>query len=108
MRKLHDGELHKLYSSPNIIRLTKARRMVWAGHVARMGEERKLYRVFTRKPAGMMPLGRPRRICGGCIQNESYDDWLGGCGVDLIGSGEWSVACCCEYGDYHSCSGAME
>jgi hypothetical protein len=48
-RKLHSEELHNLYSSPDIIRLIKSRRMRWAGHVARMGEERNLYRVFNGK-----------------------------------------------------------
>jgi hypothetical protein len=45
-RKLHIEDLHNLYSSPDIIRQIKSRRMRWAGHVARMGEERKLYRAF--------------------------------------------------------------
>jgi hypothetical protein len=45
-RKLHNEELHNLYSSPNIIRQIKSRRMRWAGHVARMGEERKVYKVL--------------------------------------------------------------
>jgi hypothetical protein len=60
-RKLHSEELHILYSSPNIIRQIKSRRMRWAGHVVRIGEERKLYRVLMRKPEGKRPLGRPRR-----------------------------------------------
>ena len=59
-RKLHNEEL-SLYSSPNIIRLIKSRRMIWAGHVARMGERRGIYRVLVGKPEGMSPLGRPRR-----------------------------------------------
>jgi hypothetical protein len=46
-RKLHSEELHKLYSSPDIIRQVKSRRMRWAGHVARMGEERKAYKVLV-------------------------------------------------------------
>jgi hypothetical protein len=45
-----------LYSSPNIIRHIKSRRMRWAGHVARMGEERKVYRVLEEKPDGKRPL----------------------------------------------------
>jgi hypothetical protein len=49
-RKFHSEELHNLYSSPDIIRQVKSRRMRWAGHVARMGEERKVYRVLVRKP----------------------------------------------------------
>jgi hypothetical protein len=48
-RKFHNEELHNLYSSPDIIRQIKSRRMRWAGHVARMGEERKLYKVFGGK-----------------------------------------------------------
>jgi hypothetical protein len=58
-RKLHNEELRILYSSPNI-RQIKSRRMRWAGHVARMGEERNVYRVFMGKPEGKRPLGRPR------------------------------------------------
>jgi hypothetical protein len=59
-RKLHNEELHNLYSSPDIIRQIKSRRMRWAGHVARMGEERELYKVLVGKPEGKRPLGRPR------------------------------------------------
>jgi hypothetical protein len=58
---LHNEELHILYSSPNIIRQIKSRRMRWAGHMARMGEERNVYRVLMGKPEGRRPLGRPRR-----------------------------------------------
>jgi hypothetical protein len=60
-RKLQSGELHNLYSSPEIIRQIKSRRMRWAGHVARMGEGRNLYRVSVGKPEGKRPLERPRR-----------------------------------------------
>jgi hypothetical protein len=60
-RKLHNEELHNLYSSPDIIRQTKSRRMRWAGHVARMGEEIKVYKVLVGNPEGKRPLGRPRR-----------------------------------------------
>jgi hypothetical protein len=59
-RKLHNEELHILYSSPNI-RQIKLRRLGWAGHVARMGEERNVYRVLMVKPERKRPLGRPRR-----------------------------------------------
>jgi hypothetical protein len=59
-RKLHGGELHNLYSSPDIIRQIQSSRMRWAGHVARMGEGRKLYRVLVGKPEGKRPFGRPR------------------------------------------------
>ena len=59
--RLHNDELNDLYSSPNIVRVIKSRRMRWHGHVARMGEERGAYRVLVGKPAGKRPLGRPRR-----------------------------------------------
>jgi hypothetical protein len=59
-RKLHNGELHGLYSSPSIVRVIKARRMRWAGHVAQMGEVRDAY-ILVGKPEGRRPLGRPRR-----------------------------------------------
>jgi hypothetical protein len=60
-RELHNEELHNLYSSPDIIRQVKSRRMRWAGHVARMGEDRKVYKVLVGKPEGKRLLGRPRR-----------------------------------------------
>jgi hypothetical protein len=60
-RKLHNGELHNLYSSPDICRQIKSRKMRWAGHVARMGEGRNLFRVLVGKPAGKRPLERQRR-----------------------------------------------
>jgi hypothetical protein len=56
-RKLHNEELHKLYSSPSIIRVIKSRRMRWAGHVARMGEKKNAYRILVGKPEGKRPLG---------------------------------------------------
>jgi hypothetical protein len=80
-RKLHNKEHHNLYSSPDIIRQVKSRRMKWARHVARMGEERKVYKVLVGKPEGKRLLG------------------LGGCGLDSTGSGQGPVAGCCECGD---------
>jgi hypothetical protein len=59
-KKLHIGELHILYASPDIIRQIKSRRMMWAGHVARMAEGRKVYRVLVGNPEGKSPLERPR------------------------------------------------
>jgi hypothetical protein len=53
--------LHNSNSSPSIIRIIKSRRMIWAGHVARMGEKRNAYRILVGKPEGQRPLGRPRR-----------------------------------------------
>ncbi|KAJ4444135.1 hypothetical protein ANN_05924 [Periplaneta americana] len=60
-RKLHNAELHALYSSPDIIRNIKSRRLRWAGHVARMDESRNAYRVLVGRPEGKRLLGRPRR-----------------------------------------------
>jgi hypothetical protein len=61
-RKLHNDELNYLYSSENIVRLIKSRRMSWDGHVAHVGERRGLYTVFVGRPEGKIPLVRPRRI----------------------------------------------
>jgi hypothetical protein len=86
-RKLHSEELHILYSSPNIIMQIKSRRMRWAGHVARMGEERNVYKVFMGKPEGKRPLGRPRRGWEDDIRMDHMEiDWRGGCRVDPVGS----------------------
>jgi hypothetical protein len=59
-KKLHNEELHILYSSPNIFRQIKSRTARWSGHVARMGDERNVYKVLMGKPEGKKPLGRPR------------------------------------------------
>jgi hypothetical protein len=85
-RKLHNGELHNFYSSPDIIRQIKSRRMRWVGRVARMGEGRKLYRVPVGKPEEKRPLERPRRRWENGIKMGLRDiGW--GCGVDSPGSG---------------------
>jgi hypothetical protein len=60
-RKLHNEELYGLYSLPGIVRVIKARRMGWAGHVARMGEVRGAYNILVGRPEGRRSLGRPRR-----------------------------------------------
>jgi hypothetical protein len=71
-----------LYSSPNIIRMIKSRRMRWAGHVARMGEKRNAYRILVGKPEGRGPLGRPRRRW---VENIKIDlREIGWDGVDWI------------------------
>ncbi|KAJ4450395.1 hypothetical protein ANN_01819 [Periplaneta americana] len=81
-RKLHNTELHTLYSSPNIIRNIKFRRLRWAGHVTRMGESRNAYRVLVGRPEGERPLGRPRRRWEDNIKMDlrevEYDDrdWI--------------------------------
>jgi hypothetical protein len=58
---LHNDELHSLYSSPNIVRVIKSRRMRWAGYMAHMGEGRGVCRILVGRPEGKRPLGRPRR-----------------------------------------------
>jgi hypothetical protein len=60
LRRLHNEELNDLFSSPNIIRVIKSRRMKRAVHVARMGEKRGAYRILVGRPEGRRPLGRPR------------------------------------------------
>jgi hypothetical protein len=60
-RKLHNDELHSLYSSQNIVTVITSRRMRWARHVARMGEGRGIYRVLVGRPEGKRPVRRPRR-----------------------------------------------
>jgi hypothetical protein len=81
-RKLHNEELHNLYSFPDIIRQVKSRRMRWAGHVGRMGEERKVYKVLVGKPEGKRPLGRPRRRWEDGIRMDLRESGLEG--VDWI------------------------
>jgi hypothetical protein len=60
-KKQHNGELHSLYSSLNIVRVIKSRRMRWAGHVACLRQGRGVYMVLIGRPEGKRPLGRPRR-----------------------------------------------
>jgi len=82
-RRLQNEELNGLYSSPNIVRVIKSRRMRWAGHVARMVEERGVYRVLVGKPEGKRPLGRPRLRWVYNIRMDlqevgcGYMDWIG-------------------------------
>jgi hypothetical protein len=82
-RKLHNKELHELHSSPSIIRIIKSRRMTWAGHVARMGKKKNMYRLLTGKPEGKRPLGRPRCRWIDKIKMDLLEIGLGG--VDWIG-----------------------
>jgi hypothetical protein len=81
-RRLHNEELIDLYSSPNIIRVTKSRRMRWAGHVARMGERRGECRILVWRPEGRRPLGSPR-----CRRKDNIKMDLDevGCGMERIG-----------------------
>ena len=80
-RKLHNEEPNDLYSSPNIVRVIKSRRMRWAGHVACMGKRRGVYRVLVGKPEGKRPLGRPRRRWENTIE------------MDLQEVGYWGMDC---------------
>jgi hypothetical protein len=86
---MRNGELHNLYSSPDIIRQIKSRRMRWVGHVARMGEGRNTYRVLMGKPEGKRPLVRPRRGCEDGIKMDLREIGCGGGGggVDSPGTG---------------------
>jgi hypothetical protein len=107
-RKLHNEELHNLYSSPEIIRQVKTRRMRWAGHVARMGEERNLYKVLVGKPEGKRPVGRPRRRWEAGIRMDIREIGLGWCGLYSTVSGQGPVAGCCDCEDEPSGSCATE
>jgi hypothetical protein len=80
-RKLHNEELNDLYSFSYIVRVVKSRRMKWAGHVARMGEDRGVHRVLVVKPEGKRPLARPRRIWEDNIKMDIQE--VGG------GRGDW-------------------
>jgi hypothetical protein len=81
--KLHNEELHNLYSSPSIIRIMKSRRMRWAGHMARMGEKRNVYGLLVGKPERRRPLGRSRRKWIDDVKMDvleiglSVVDWIG-------------------------------
>jgi hypothetical protein len=80
-RRLHNEELNDLYSTPNIIRVMKSRRMRWAGHVARRGKKRVAYRILVWRPEGRRPLGRPRHRREDNIKMDLQDvgwgmDWI--------------------------------
>jgi hypothetical protein len=88
-RKLHNDELHSLYSSPNIVRVIKSRRLRWAGHVALMGEGRGVYRVLAGRPEWKRPLGRPWRRWEDNINLDLME--IGSMG--RTGSGWLSIGC---------------
>jgi hypothetical protein len=79
-RKLRNEELHGLYSSPSIVRVIKAGRMRWAGHVARMWEVRGAYNILVGRPEGRRPLVRPRRRWEDNIKMDlgeiGFADWM--------------------------------
>jgi hypothetical protein len=82
VEKLHNEELHNLYSSPNTIRMIKSRRMRWAGHLACMGEKINAYRILVGKPEGRRPLGRARHTWVNYIKIYLREiEWDG---VDLV------------------------
>ena len=84
-RKLRNEELKDLFSSSNIFRVIKSRRMRWAGHVARIGDKRGVYRVLVGKPEGKRPLGRPRRKWEDNIKMNLQEVGCGGmAGIDLV------------------------
>jgi hypothetical protein len=103
---LLNEELHILYSSPDIIRQIKSRRMRWAGHVARMGGE-KVYKVLVGKPEGKTPHGRLRRRWEDGIKIDLMEIGWGG-RVDPVCSGQGPMAGSCKYGDKSAGSGATE
>ena len=74
----HNEELNDLYSLPNIGRVIISRRMIWAGHVARVGEKRGVYRVSVGKPEGKRPFGRPRRRWQNSIKMDLQEVGFGG------------------------------
>jgi hypothetical protein len=87
---LHNEELHNLYSSPDIIRQAKSRGIRWAGHVARMGEERKLYKIVVGKSEGKRPLGGPTRRWENGIRMDLREIGLGGVDwIRLTQDGDW-------------------
>jgi hypothetical protein len=77
-RKLHNEELHDLYSSPSIIKILKSRRMRWASHVVRIVDKRNVYRLFVGMPKGKRPLGRPRHRWIDNIKLDLLEVGLGG------------------------------
>jgi len=97
-RRLHNEELNDLYSSANIVRVIKSRRMRLAGHVVHMGEERGVYWFVVRKPEGRRPLGRRRRRR---VDNIRIDLQEVGCGyMDWIGlAQDRQVADACDCGN---------
>jgi hypothetical protein len=86
-RRLHSKELYALYSSPNIIRVIKSRRLRWARHVACMWERRGAYKALVGKPEGRRPLGRPRHRWEDNIKMDLREVGWGGHGLDQSGSG---------------------
>jgi hypothetical protein len=93
-RKLHNEELHNLYSSPDIIRQVKGKANEVGGACGTYGRGEKVYKVLAGKPEGKRPLGRPRPRWEDGIIMDLREIGLGGCGLDSTGSGQRPVAGC--------------
>jgi hypothetical protein len=100
-RKLHSGQLHSLYSSSNIVRLIKSRRMRWAGRLASMGEGKGVYRISVRGPGGKRPLRKPRHMWEDNIKMGLREVEIE---LDSFGSEYDLVAGFCEHGNETSSS----
>ena len=85
-RKIYNGELNDLCSSPIFVRVIKLRRMRWVGHVAHMRERRGAYRILVGKPEGKRPLGRPSLRWENYIKMDLQELGYGGCGLERAGS----------------------
>jgi hypothetical protein len=96
---LHNDELQSLYSSPNIVRVIKSRRMKWVGHVARMGEGRGVYRVLVGRPEGKRPLGRPRSRWEDNIKMNLREIRIDGANWIQLAQDKGPVAGFCEHGN---------
>jgi hypothetical protein len=97
-RKLHSEELRNLYSSPDIIRQVKSRRMRWAGHVERMGKERKFTRFWWKRPKER-DRWEDQGVGGMMVSEWILGRLVRGCGMDSTVSGQGPVVGCCECGD---------
>jgi len=98
-RKVHNDELHELYSPPNIVRVIKSRKMRWVGHVARMGEGRDACRVFFGRAEGKRPLGRPRRRWEDNIKMDLKEIGIDGANWIRLAHDRVQCAGFCEHGD---------
>jgi hypothetical protein len=97
--KLHNDELHDLYSSPNIVRVIKSRMLGWAGHVARVGKGRGVYRVLVGRSEGKRPLGRPGRRWEDSIKLDLREIGIDRANWIQPGSGYGPMAGFCEHGN---------
>jgi hypothetical protein len=101
-RKLHNDELHSLYSSPNIVRMIKSRWLRLAGHVARMGEVRGVYRVLVGKPKSKKPLGRPRHRWEDTIKLDLREIGIDGANWIRLAQDRVRLVGFCEHGNESS------